>query len=106
MDVLSRIGARLALALLLAACFSPVESDGVVRCGADGACPSGYVCHEDQLCWLGDEEDPPDAAPPLPACANGLDDDCDGDVDRDDEGCKNEDDRSEGHDRCVSPPGP
>jgi hypothetical protein len=32
--------------------FSPSLGDGRVRCGADGACPPGFVCGSDALCWL------------------------------------------------------
>jgi hypothetical protein len=76
------------LALVAAACFDPVELDGKLRCDDRGECPPGFACAGD-LCWRpgGGPPDaaPEDAGPPdaaLPACSNGIDDDCDGKIDR------------------------
>jgi hypothetical protein len=97
---------------LQASCFEPVERDGAVACSATGSCPPGFSCHAaDQRCYQtppsgdgGGEVDgpaadaqvaPPDADPGLPACANGIDDDCDGLIDLDDPGCADAADTSE-----------
>jgi hypothetical protein len=81
-------------------CFDPEEKDGTLGCGAEGACPSGFVCAADGFCWRRGHE--PDAMP-LPACSNGIDDDCDGKIDKagGDPGCMDaEDDDEHGHKRC------
>jgi hypothetical protein len=90
-------------------CFDPHETDGTLHCGPGGACPSGFECAGDQLCWRSgsstadgalspDAADPADAAhdaAPLPACSNGVDDDCDGQADDFDQGCVDANDASE-----------
>jgi hypothetical protein len=59
MEALRRIllcAGALALALPVAACFNPSESDGALACGEGGACPPGFVCRAaDQRCY----RDPP-----------------------------------------------
>ena len=97
-----------ALALLVAACFEPEELDGSLRCGPGGTCPGEFSCGSDGRCWRSPpalDAALPDALPPdarLPACSNGIDDDCDGKIDRgDDPGCSsNEDDDEHGTKRC------
>jgi len=108
--------ARLAPLLLLAlgACFSPTERDGVVACGAGGECPPGFSCNlPDDRCY----RDPPgdtidaaidasdidgalvDANPDsgfMPACSDGMDNDCDGLMDfPNDPGCIDANDPNE-----------
>lgn len=39
--------------LLVAGCFTPDLGEGQVACGAGGACPPDYVCHDDGRCWHG-----------------------------------------------------
>ncbi len=91
-----------ALALVAAAsCFSPHEEDGVIACGTGGACPPGFTCGDDDHCYR-DPEPTADAAVidaadidgtgadandidatdidagDMPACMDGIDNDCDG----------------------------
>jgi hypothetical protein len=105
------IVASLALAT---GCFAPSERDGAVACGAAGECPPGFACHPpDNRCY----RDPPgggdDAAPAdaslidasadasvdggfTPECSDGIDNDCDGDLDfPDDPGCTSGNDPNE-----------
>ncbi len=122
-----------AVAALIAACFSPKENDGIVPCGASGTCPPGFVCGSDHLCYR--ELPPVDATVPSDArtddartddasiidaligdaadidaliadaggidaliveCNDGIDNDCDGQVDwPDDPGCTSALDPSE-----------
>jgi len=89
----------LILALLLGSCFDPEELDGALRCAPASGCPGGFECRADLRCWRRGGGPPPDAAydapPPLPACSNGIDDDCDGKIDREDPGCTGGDDDDE-----------
>ena len=44
--------AAAALALVVSGCiFSPTIGDGRVHCGSGGACPPGFGCANDGLCW-------------------------------------------------------
>jgi len=111
--------ARLALIGALAGCFQPTELDGVLHCGEGGSCPEGFECGADGLCWRPgsqpiDASDAPlpaidaaaDALAPdafIPQCSNGIDDDCDGKIDRagGDPGCSsNTDDDERGTKEC------
>ena len=115
MGLLRTISRGLALAVALAACFRPNELDGALHCDEQGGCPDGFDCVEG-LCW---NVEPPrtDAAPPddamhpadaepdafVPACSNGIDDDCDGKIDRGggDTGCSSGSDNDErGSKKC------
>jgi hypothetical protein len=75
-----------------AACFGPDEKDGAVRCGPPpDVCPPDFSCLGDGLCW---KDRPADAR--LPACSDGIDNDCDGRTDYpDDPGCSSPDDDDE-----------
>jgi hypothetical protein len=42
--------ARWLLPLALAGCWGP-PAEGRLRCGTEGACPSGWVCRADGRCW-------------------------------------------------------
>ena len=44
--------AILVLALVLPACFSPVEPQCSFACGPNGACPEDYQCLADGYCHL------------------------------------------------------
>jgi hypothetical protein len=111
MAILIRAGLAL---VLLASCFKPDVRDGAVACGPDGSCPPGLACSaDDRMCYF----DPPpgrsdasrpidasvadassfDASPDasLPECSDGVDNDCDGEIDGDDPGCAGPDDRDE-----------
>ncbi|MGZ3406700.1 MAG: hypothetical protein ACXVAN_09690 [Polyangia bacterium] len=46
-----RASSALALAILLAGCFTPDLGDGALACGTNGACPPRYYCHADQRCY-------------------------------------------------------
>jgi len=45
------LATALAVAASITACFSPEESDGVVPCGANDACPPGFTCGPDHFCY-------------------------------------------------------
>jgi len=123
-----RLVAAIAACLLQAACFSPSEKDGVVECGPAGQCPPGFSCAGDGTCRRGasgvdaaiidaplvdasgdpadarliDAPPPPDAtsidAGVVPACQDGIDNDCDGLTDYpDDPGCSSALDTDEHH---------
>jgi len=80
----------------LAACFDPTQLDGVLACGpAPDPCPPGMECRADGRCWTpAAAPDAPDAR--LPACSDGIDNDCDGLTDwPDDPGCSGPDDDDE-----------
>ncbi len=92
-------------------CFSPKQSDGTVACGAGGACPPGFTCAGNNLCYRqppgvdaaasidarpgqdtgtidatsGDDATIFDATSGIDAlvgeCNDGIDNDCDGEVD-------------------------
>ena len=85
----------------LAACFDPTLLDGVLACGpAPDRCPPGMECRADELCWLASSSPASDAPPGpdarLPACSDGIDNDCDGLTDwPDDPGCSGPDDDDE-----------
>jgi hypothetical protein len=93
MELLRRLAPA---ALLCATCFSPVETDGTLHCGPQDACPDGFRCVAG-YCTRADAA-PTDAPAPdamLPACSNGIDDDCDGKIDMDDPGCSSPNDNNE-----------
>jgi len=95
------------LAVAVAGCFAPEERDGVVTCSDSGGCPPGFSCASNRLCYrqppsdgdaqvvdarLDDAGSDVDAAPDggdfLPQCSDGVDNDCDGQVDfPNDPGC-------------------
>ena len=52
-------GALLAWTVAAAGCFSPSYTEGGLRCGPAGECPTGYACHDDH-CYKG--APPPDMA--------------------------------------------
>ena len=101
---------------LCATCFGPVESDGTLRCRAqDDGCPDGFTCRPDGFCGRmagsavdaapnvdGPRSDGPRSdGGKLPACSNGIDDDCDGKIDMEDPGCSSPmDDDEHGTKKC------
>ena len=89
----------LAWALLagLAACFNPTQLDGAIACGPDpDPCPPGMECRGDGLCWFPSSPAPDTPDAKLPACSDGIDNDCDGLTDwPDDPGCSGPDDDDE-----------
>lgn len=89
----------IALALVAAlSCFEPVEPDGALRCTAASGCPDGFECREDLRCW---RLDAPRVDAFIAQCSNGIDDDCDGKIDREDPGCMGGGDNDEhGSKKC------
>ena len=78
-----RIAAVIA-AHLACACSAIVAPEDVpIRCTEDDACPQGFVC-EDEVC-VADADPPIDAGPCVPndepELCNGLDDNCNGEID-------------------------
>jgi hypothetical protein len=103
---------RLAFIAAVAACFDPALVDGALVCGPPpDVCPPDFACGGDGHCWraapdAGEQppdagEQIPDAADPVPdakvpACRDGIDNDCDGRTDwPDDPGCSSPDDDDE-----------
>ena len=84
-----------ALALTLAGCFTPNLGEGKVLCGANQACPTGYVCAGDGRCYTS-EPDLGAASSDLAGCVRTtcgtnacgvIDDNCGGTVDCGDSNC-------------------
>jgi hypothetical protein len=59
----------LALGVAASSCFSPLQPACAFSCGANGACPTAYVCASDGLCHRADGQglcllDPVDGGTP------------------------------------------
>ncbi|HEY2744064.1 MAG TPA: hypothetical protein VGL86_05560 [Polyangia bacterium] len=73
---------RILVALALVGCTAPDYGSGHLECAANGACPSGYYCADDNHCWrddsgpadvdLGNSSSSDDLAPSLDLAADDL----------------------------------
>jgi hypothetical protein len=61
MMISSRLGILLMAAVLSEGCFNPDLS--ATRCSADGECPDGFTCGDDDICHRGEGTAEPDAGP-------------------------------------------